>query len=375
MRICIISHDYPPFKEGRGYAVERIVKKLVKKGFNIHIVTRMEKENFLDSVSIPILKENGVYVHRIMHKSFGKESHNPNEINKVIFFIKKLDEKYNFDMFHGIGIFPCGFIAVNCAKELKKRSIVSGRGSDINLGVYKKEDFAIVKWTLENADKLIFVSKTLLEKANIFYDCSKKSSVIHNSLDPSEFLYSRKINLPLSDLNIGIIGIIRNGKGFDYLLHAFKKLRKKRKAKLFVIGFFENNSNYLEKDVFVTGYIEKKYILNYISKMDIVVIPSFLEGCPNSLLEAMYCKKAIIGSKTGAIAEIIENGKNGILIEPFSSEAIYQNILKLADNPRFRIKLGNEAYKKIKNNFLLDSELEKISAVYSSISKDVVKIE
>jgi glycosyltransferase involved in cell wall biosynthesis len=83
---------------------------------------------------------------------------------------------------------------------------------------------------------------------------------------------------------------------------------------------------------------------DYLQLMDILVFPSlFSEGCPLSMLEGMALKKAIVGTRAGAIPEIIRDRENGILVHPGSSEEIAQAISELAKNPSLRARLAENA--------------------------------
>ena len=85
--------------------------------------------------------------------------------------------------------------------------------------------------------------------------------------------------------------------------------------------------------------------MQYFSIIDVFAIPSIRDGCPNSLLEAMLARKAIIGSDVDAIGEIIEHKVNGIKIKPGSRSDLVAAIGSLANNPQFRDRLGEAAYK------------------------------
>jgi glycosyltransferase involved in cell wall biosynthesis len=69
----------------------------------------------------------------------------------------------------------------------------------------------------------------------------------------------------------------------------------------------------------------------------------FSEGCPLSMLEAMAMKKVIIGSRAGAIPEIIRDHENGLLVNPGSSEEIARAISEAVQDPALRERLAENA--------------------------------
>jgi glycosyltransferase involved in cell wall biosynthesis len=87
-------------------------------------------------------------------------------------------------------------------------------------------------------------------------------------------------------------------------------------------------------------------MVDYLQLFDILVFPSlFSEGCPLSMLEAMAMEKVIIGSRAGAIPEIIRDRENGLLVKPGSSQEITKAIVEVAENPALRERLAEGAAK------------------------------
>ena len=72
--------------------------------------------------------------------------------------------------------------------------------------------------------------------------------------------------------------------------------------------------------------------MTYLTKSDVVIIPSLEEGLPNLLLEASICSKACIGSNVGGIPEVIEHGINGLLVEPGNVKGLTETMLWCVQN-------------------------------------------
>ena len=64
-------------------------------------------------------------------------------------------------------------------------------------------------------------------------------------------------------------------------------------------------------------------------KMKVLVLPSFSEGLPNVLLEAMSCGTLVLSTPVGAIPDLIQDGNNGFIMENNSSECISRNIIRV----------------------------------------------
>ncbi|MFO7710530.1 MAG: glycosyltransferase [Candidatus Woesearchaeota archaeon] len=373
MKVCIITFEYPPTKGGIGLACQRIARTLSEE-LEIHIITtnpgnpnifyNQEEMNTIE-------KEGNITIHRLGPSCGFLVNVPAQELQNMFDYISALQEKEQFDVFHGFRVHPSGYIATLLGKQFNKRSIVSIRGDDIAKDIFHQGFFSIIRWTLENAHTVTSVATDILKRAQLIADIKRPVTIL-NSLNPRDFFYKEGIGSKQS-LAIGTVGEIRRKKGFAYLLKAFAQLKKEHDPKLMIVGFFrpEEEKTYLdmikeagcESEIIVTGKVEKKLILNYIKNLDIAVFPALSEGCPNAVLETMYCKRPIIASRVGAMPEII-NQDNGILIDPRSPEQIYESIKRLIEDPELKKKLAENAKNTIKKNHKPSDEKKKWLEVY-----------
>lgn len=186
----------------------------------------------------------------------------------------------------------------------------------------------IKKQLTKKVDHIVLLSK---KTRNEFIDCgfdSSKLHVLYNYVNPTIKYRNHKKN----GKTCLFLGSIDKRKGFYDLINAFKKLRID--LKLIVCGQpndkdaesclkCEFNSGWLNYKGFVDGK-EKNAILN---SADLLILPSYGEGLPISILEAMTCGLAILSTNVGAIPEIVE--RNGILINPGDTVALTNAITKI----------------------------------------------
>lgn len=83
---------------------------------------------------------------------------------------------------------------------------------------------------------------------------------------------------------------------------------------------------------------------------DAFILPSYAEGLPISILEAMSYSLPIISTTVGGIPEIVQNGDNGYLIKPGDKDAIYNAIRSLIDNEQLRKKMGEKSFEKVQSH-------------------------
>ncbi|KXS37350.1 MAG: glycosyltransferase, partial [Candidatus Frackibacter sp. T328-2] len=107
-----------------------------------------------------------------------------------------------------------------------------------------------------------------------------------------------------------------------------------------------------------------KYWFNAAS---IFVLPSYSEGMPTVMFEAMITRNAIIISDVGGVSEVIENNYNGKIISPKDSGELYKELGNLINNDQLRDYLSNNAYKEVKANYTWERNAKKTLKVYNEV--------
>jgi len=122
----------------------------------------------------------------------------------------------------------------------------------------------------------------------------------------------------------------------------------------------------LENRIFLHGPVygdEKKKVFE---DSDIFVFPSYFDECfPLVILEAMNAKLPIISSNTGAVPEIISNGKDGFLIDPFSPQQLTRMITLLVQNGDLREKFGQNASERFNKHYSLPIFEKKMKSIFN----------
>ena len=245
-------------------------------------------------------------------------------------------------------------------------------------GFFKRRFFRLVFpcW----GKKVIAISESVKEHlVNDFAVPQENIRVIHHGIDVERFQRNthnairdtkEKIGLGLGPV-VGIVARLSDVKGYPYLIQAMKSvLQNFPEVQLLVVGEGRQKQDLIElitrleiqKNVFlITSPIDTTEVL---SVMDIFVLPSLKEGLGLSLMEAMAAGLAVIGSDVGGIKSLIQNGSNGILVEPQDIEGLAAAILELIQNPERAAALGKEAEAFIRENFSYDKMVLDTEGVY-----------
>ena len=108
-------------------------------------------------------------------------------------------------------------------------------------------------------------------------------------------------------------------------------------------------------------------ILDYLHATDIFLFTSDREGMPNSLLEAMACRLPVIATRIGGVVDIVEDQRNGLLVEPEDPEGLQHALLTLLNDRGLAEQLADEAYRTIEERFYLEKIGSRYIQLYESL--------
>jgi glycosyltransferase involved in cell wall biosynthesis len=175
-------------------------------------------------------------------------------------------------------------------------------------------------------------------------------------------------------------GFLSKYKGFFVLIEAMERVRKTNKDIGLIIAGDGPERRNLEKKaresglkevVKFVGRVPSESMTNYYVNSDIVVFPSIHpEPFGRVPLEAMAFGKPVIASNIGAIPEIVENGKTGLLVSPKDSEELAKAIILLSGDNALRERIGKEGRRLARIRFDPEKILDQHLAVYREIARN-----
>jgi glycosyltransferase involved in cell wall biosynthesis len=120
----------------------------------------------------------------------------------------------------------------------------------------------------------------------------------------------------------------------------------------------------LEKHVVFTGF--RRDVAEILACVDVLVLPSFSEGLPMILLEAMACRVPVIASDVGGVPEIITHGYNGLLVKPGEAGSLGEALLFMIRNREEARRMGEAGRSRVLGEFSLEKEAEAYGRLYRS---------
>ena len=129
----------------------------------------------------------------------------------------------------------------------------------------------------------------------------------------------------------------------------------------------------LNDSVEFLGWLQKDTLENLYRKNTFFVLPSYFEAFPMSLIEAMSNRCVVISSKVGGVPTIIDDERDGFLVNPKDSNDLAKKICLAMSSLQKQKDIGYRAQEKVNNNFSIDQSIAKIGKIYSNNKSNIDK--
>jgi glycosyltransferase involved in cell wall biosynthesis len=169
------------------------------------------------------------------------------------------------------------------------------------------------------------------------------------------------------------VGRLAPAKGQRILLEAAHRLAERgRDFRLVLVGNGPDAADLqaaattlgLHDKVIFTGALNQAAVLQWYARADAFVLPSFAEGVPVVLMEAMACGIPCITTRITGIPELIEAGRDGLLVTPSDIDALAEQIASLMDDPNLRARLAVAGRAQVMAHYNLQRNVERLAACF-----------
>jgi glycosyltransferase involved in cell wall biosynthesis len=371
-----------------GFTVEKLLLPLINELNKTYDVTIVCSQ---DSASEG-LRSKGYTIKNI---EIDRKIHPFKNLNTIIKIYKYL-KKEKFDVVH-VHTPVAGILGRIAAKLAGVPIIVytaHGFYFHDNMRPIKKNIFILVEkiggllsdfvFTQSSEDYNTAIEKGIIKKSKI--------AAIGNGVDIDKFNINNftdkasadniksKLGIKDNDIIVGIIGRVVKEKGYLEWVHAANEIIKKfDNVKFIAIGdtlssdrdgvkgeldlFIEENR--LKDRIIFTG--SRSDIPELLSIMDIFTLPSYREGMPRSLIEAMSMSKPVVATDIRGCREEVLEGVTGFLIPVYDYKALAEKIEFLIENPDIRESMGNQARKRVEAEFDERKVLKKQMDIFNKL--------
>ena len=354
MRVLALNYEFPPLGGGAANATAHICRELVQLGCTVEVLTS-------GFSGLPKLEElDGYRVRRV--PVVRRKTHQSSPLEMVTFVASalipalRLSRSFKPDIVHAYFAMPTGLIALALKTFTGAPYLLSLRGGDVpgflpeTLGTFHRLTGPFAKPVWGRAGAIVANSQGLQELA-------QRSSPIHVELAPNgiDLEFYRPLATPRNDgvYRILFVGRLVEQKGLRYLLDALPGLRTQAQqpVELVVVGdgparpALEEQVSALglEASVCFAGWAQRAEMPGHYQSADVFALPSFEEGMPNVVLEAMASGLPIVTTDIYGNRELVVHEENGLLFPPASVQALEAALLRLLREPEARRGMGNRS--------------------------------
>lgn len=300
-------------------------------------------------------------------------------IVRCLYELYRIVRNNNFDLIHSNGALS-DLLSIPVSKLLGIPCISTCHGFTISKSITQHR---VGLFMLKFCSRIIAVSEEILKELVKSRIDESRIVVITNAIQAvsegnnieEQRLRKRKLfHIGLDELVIGYVGRLSAEKGLKDLIEAGALLKQKDSGiRVLIIGDGPEReelkrltiSRGLENEVIFTGFLHD--IEEWLPVLDVFVLPSHTEGTPMALLEAMSMGLPIVATAVGGIPNIIQDGKNGLLVRPEDYKDLSEKISMLKNDLKLRNKLATEALNTIKIHYNVNDWVRKIENEYDAL--------
>lgn len=251
----------------------------------------------------------------------------------------------------------CSLLYLNArlilAAKMTGAKVIVRNNIDLSRTV-KPSNIKLVKATYRWADKVIAQQEEMHDEIIAYTGLSAdKVITMHNPMDTEMIDSKAKADSPYMDngsqLKYVWVARFSQEKGHDLLVKAFAKVHAENKdAHLYLVGKYDFNNkfdkevkelvelNQLKDCVHFVGFDNNPY--RWVKNADVYVMPSRLEGLPNSLIDAMYLGKPVVATRcVPVIDRIVEDGYNGYVVPSEDVNSMADAMLRVLELKNFKM--------------------------------------
>lgn len=364
----MVAPSYYPAKGGTETVVRNLSISLNKKNIHTDVMTFNADQSRNTEWHGKIERIDGFSVFRISGLNllrFFRSDTLTMKVNVIPGRFTKILKGYDIIHFHELD-FSFPFFSV----FVKKPKILHFHGIYVQ---YLKRYHLSRMLMKHSVDYYISISRQMTEELVDLGINKNKILYLPNGVDTDAF----KPYVPKEDNLLLFVGRVAPNKGLHILLESLRFLEKPIRLAIigpvdsiyhpYIMKLVEEENQKGKHEITFLGAMDQMDIVTWYQKASIFILPSFCEGFPVTVLEALSCETPVIATPVGGIPEIVKDYKTGILIPLNNPAALAQAIQHLLDNKEARRRFGREGRKQVIENYSLEASVEKLIKIYKQI--------
>jgi glycosyltransferase involved in cell wall biosynthesis len=176
-------------------------------------------------------------------------------------------------------------------------------------------------------------------------------------------------------IRVTFLGLLGKNKGTPQLLEALGRLAARNNWKATIAGNGEIEASRtlalqlgIAERVEFPGWLDASATRSLLCHTDILALPSFSEGLPMAILEGFACGVAVIATPVGAIPEVIDHERNGLIVPVGDVEALADALGRLIDDGDLRLRLGKAARRDHTERYEVNGYICRLAAIWRRVA-------
>jgi glycosyltransferase involved in cell wall biosynthesis len=228
----------------------------------------------------------------------------------------------------------------------------------------------LVRFVFRRVDRIVVLSRHMQNVVRRIEPAAKATRIFNPIVLPSQAAAARKPSPVLL-----FLGVLAAKKGVFDLLEALAVVRRHFPSVRLRLGGYGDvasvEARALELGVYdcveLLGWVGGERKERELAEATVYVLPSYAEGLPMGVLEAMAVGTPVVATAVGGIPDAIENGVEGCLVPPGDARALADRIMRLLGSPELRMNVAAAAQKKVREQFSAEVVLSQVEALYASL--------
>ncbi|MGB8218557.1 MAG: glycosyltransferase family 4 protein, partial [Candidatus Methanoperedens sp.] len=263
--------------------------------------------------------------------------------------------------------------------KLLGRNIILASGASISELSHSKKDRLLFfskieeKINYELSNRIVLYSPCLIKQWHLEKYTNKISIAHEHFIDFDKF----RIKKQLSDRDnlVGYIGRLSEEKGSMNFVEAIPTISMLDSEIKFLIGGDGQLRDIIKKyllakdlndKVKFAGWIPHDELPDYFNELKLLVLPSYTEGLPSIMLEAMACGTPVLATSVGAIPDIIKDGVTGFIMKNNSPNCIAKNVIRALDSSDLE-RIAKNARALVQERYTYEKAVERYSYILNNI--------
>jgi len=254
-----------------------------------------------------------------------------------------------------------------------KPFIVRFHGDDARIFPFKsKLNKMLVEFVINRSDRIITVSREMSDVLVYKLGADRnKISEIASGINTSKFHpmpkdeMRKKLGLPEDQKIVLFVGRLHRYKGLDLIYECAKQTPG---IQYILIGRKENADVFELENCMFVGEKNRDEIPMWLNAADIHILPSYTEGLPNAVVEALSCGTPSIVSDAGGNPEAVIDGDNGFVVSVGDAEMLREKIEYLINDDELIEKMGKRGREYVVERFEHERLMDRLKEIYDSMS-------